>query len=87
MKVRTSIQRNLRWLIAGTLSASAVFAAHEGDVVGPVKTDMGFHLIKVEALRRADSTADTAATNVQDLIGAWLQSRTTRMEVQLYECI
>jgi len=67
--------------------ASAVFAANEGDVVGPVKTDMGFHLIKVEALRRAEFNADTAATIRQELFGVWLQSRKTRLEVSLYECI
>ncbi len=67
--------------------ASAVFAAHEGEVVGPLKTDMGFHLIKVEALRRAEFNADTAATIRQELFGAWLESRKTRLEVPLYECI
>ncbi len=67
--------------------ASAVFAASQGDVVGPVKTDMGFHLIKVKALHRAEFNADTAATIRQELFGAWLQSRKTRVEVPLYKCI
>jgi putative peptide maturation system protein len=69
--------------------ASAVFAAHDGDVVGPVKTDMGFHLVKVKAIRRAQLNADTAATIRQELFGDWLQdqARKARVEVPLYECI
>jgi peptidylprolyl isomerase len=67
--------------------ASAVSAASEGDVVGPVKTEAGFHLIKVKALHRAEFNADTAATIRQELFDAWVQSRKTRMEVPLYECV
>src|SRR5262245_31517154 len=67
--------------------AAAVFAANQGDVVGPVQTDMGFHLIKVKALHRAQFNAETAATIRQELFAAWLQSRKTRVEVPLYECI
>jgi parvulin-like peptidyl-prolyl isomerase len=56
-------------------------------VVGPVKTEAGFHLIKVKALHRAEFNADTAATIRQELFDAWVQSRKTRMEVPLYECV
>lgn len=37
--------------IAGDAVATAAFAAKEGDVVGPLRSDLGWHVIKVESVR------------------------------------
>ena len=45
----------------------AVFGASEGDVVGPVKTDAGFHIIKIDQL--SDSTFnDSIKSHIADLL-------------------
>lgn len=38
--------------LAGEAVAAATFAAAEGAVVGPVQSDLGWHVVKVESIRR-----------------------------------
>ena len=37
--------------IAGDAVAAAAFAAKQGDIVGPIRSDLGWHVIKVESIR------------------------------------
>lgn len=37
--------------IAGDQVAAAVFAAKQGDVVGPIRSDLGWHVVKVDSVR------------------------------------
>lgn len=64
----------------------AVFSASEGDVVGPVKTDRGFHLIKIERLILGKLDDEIARVIRDDLCRQWLQSErgTAQVEVPLY---
>jgi len=47
----------------------AVFAAKQGDIVGPVQSDFGWHIIKVTAIKAAKTQSfdDTKATIERDL--------------------
>lgn len=62
----------------------AVFTAQEGDVVGPVKTEFGFHVIEVQELNEAPELADVreeisdeiAETRQGELLQERLQQRT-----------
>jgi putative peptide maturation system protein len=67
--------------------ASAVFSAQPGDVIGPLKTDRGYHLIKVEAIHRAELNQATAAAIRQELFSSWLQEQVWKvgLEVKLYD--
>ncbi len=38
--------------LAGEAAAAATFAATEGAIVGPVQSDLGWHVVKVESIRR-----------------------------------
>lgn len=66
---------------------AAVFNARKGDVVGPAKTEKGYHLIQVEEilLGRLDGTTATAIR--RELFRRWLEDQVRRANVQvrLYE--
>ncbi len=68
---------------------SAVFSANDGDVVGPIKTDMGYHLIKVHHLLLGKLDKDAAAAIRDDLFTEWLDNQRTTANVQgpLYDVI
>ncbi len=68
---------------------SAVFSANDGDVVGPIKTDMGYHLIKVHHLLLGKLDKDAAAAIRGDLFTEWLdnQRTTANVQVPLYDVI
>lgn len=51
---------------------SAVFAAKSGDIVGPVKGEMGYYLFKVENLHQGELTGDTRSEIEDMLFGEWL---------------
>lgn len=64
---------DLGWFGAGAMVKpfeDAVIAAKVGDVVGPIKTDFGWHLILVSETRNA---AAPALADVHDELGAQLQ--------------
>jgi peptidylprolyl isomerase len=52
--------------------AEAVFAARQGDFVGPLAAVEGFHLFLVESLAPAELNAPTRALIRQELFDAWL---------------
>ena len=47
--------------LAGAEIAAAVFSAAAGSIVGPVQSDLGWHVIKVESVRREAGTPLAAA--------------------------
>lgn len=55
--------------------ASAVFAAAEGDVVGPLATPAGFALFQVEAKQPAALDQETTALLKEQLFAEWLNAR------------
>jgi len=50
----------------------AVFAARQGDIVGPLAGPAGFHLFLVESIAPAELDASTKALIRQELFDAWL---------------
>ncbi len=66
---------------------SVVFNAREGNVVGPVKTDMGYHLIKVEEILLGQLDAAIADAIRQELFRNWLreQVQLANVDVTLYQ--
>jgi parvulin-like peptidyl-prolyl isomerase len=69
--------------------AEAAFAARPGDVVGPVATPEGFHLLLVEEIIPASLDPDAAARIRQELLDAWLAERlqAARLEFPLLEML
>lgn len=55
--------------------AAAVFAGRPGDVVGPVPTPQGFHLLRVEVFPPTELDAATEAAIRQQLFDAWVAER------------
>ncbi len=51
---------------------SVVFDAKSGDVVGPVKGKMGYHICKVEDIRQGELTGDVRSEIDDILFGDWL---------------
>lgn len=63
--------------------ATAVFAATPGEVVGPVATDRGVHLIRVEAILPAELDDVTASLIRQELFDGWLKEQLQGIEIDL----
>ena len=69
---------------------SAVFAAKNGDVVGPIKTDSGYHIIKVHELLFGQLDDEEVATRIQqELYAEWLeqQAENANVEIVLFDAI
>ncbi|MFN0055519.1 MAG: peptidylprolyl isomerase [Planctomycetales bacterium] len=68
---------------------SAVFSARAGEVVGPVKTDMGYHLVKVERLMLGALTDALRGSISEHLFTQWLEGEFSgnRVAITLYDCI
>ncbi len=69
---------------------SAVFAGNDGDVVGPIKTDQGYHVLKVqEILLGKLSDEEIVATIRQELYAEWLddQAKSANVEIVLHDAI
>jgi len=66
---------------------SAVFGASAGKLTGPIKTDQGWCLIKVEALHPATLNDTTRPKIVSSLFAEWLdeQRRKARVSLPLLE--
>jgi len=62
---------------------SAVFGAPAGKIVGPVKTDQGFDLIKVEALHPAAFNESTRAAVESLLFDEWLNEQRGRAKISV----
>jgi parvulin-like peptidyl-prolyl isomerase len=67
--------------------AAAIFDAGPGSVVGPVKTDVGYHLILVQEVLPAHLDDRTADAVRDELFQAWLQAelQQANVTVKLYE--
>lgn len=68
---------------------SVVFAAEAGDVVGPVKTDMGHHIIKVEEINNGELNDKTRAVIKDSLFTNWLaeEGKNAKIDLKLMEMI
>lgn len=66
---------------------SAVFAAKPGEVVGPIKTDMGYHLVKVEEIHLGELNEQIASAIRENLLAGWLldEYKNAGVEVKLHE--
>jgi len=60
---------------------AAVFGARAGEVVGPVRTDAGWQLIKVEALRPATLDEATREEIKSLLLNEWLSDQRSRARI------
>jgi parvulin-like peptidyl-prolyl isomerase len=62
---------------------AAVFGASAGEVVGPFKTDLGYHLIKIEKLDKPALT-DNTIENIKDILyGQWLANQRRKATVEV----
>ena len=65
--------RVYRWRLKPDIT-SVIFAASIGEVVGPIKTDMGYHLLMVEEFIPAELTPARSQEIINRLFGQWLDS-------------
>jgi putative peptide maturation system protein len=61
---------------------AAVFGADSGEVIGPVKTDLGWSLIKVEALLRGKLDDATRGSIRAQLFDDWLQEQRRKARIR-----
>jgi putative peptide maturation system protein len=61
---------------------AAVFGAKAGDIVGPLKVDRCWHLLKIEALHPAVLDETTRQTLKTALFEEWLNARRREAEIQ-----
>ncbi|WP_446877503.1 peptidylprolyl isomerase [Phormidesmis sp. 146-33] len=62
--------------------AAVVFGANAGEVVRPVQTDRGYHLLMVEEFVSAQLTPETHQEIVQRLFQEWLESELSYLHNQ-----
>lgn len=62
---------------------SAVFTAKLGDVVGPIKTDMGFHVIKVNRIDLGEIDEDIENAIEETLFREWLEEKLAATDIQV----
>lgn len=62
-----------RWGLKANFAA-IVFAATPGEILSPVKTDQGYHLILVEEFIQAELTLERSQEIIQKLFKDWLAS-------------
>jgi parvulin-like peptidyl-prolyl isomerase len=62
---------------------SAVFTARPGDLVGPVKSEHGYHLIKVEEIHLGTLDDATAERVREELFTEWLGQQVTPGETRV----
>ena len=63
---------------------SAVFAPKNGDVVGPIKTDAGYHIIKVHELLFGQLDDEEVPTTIQqELYAEWLEQQVEKANVEI----
>lgn len=68
---------------------SAVFGAKDGDVVGPVKTDVGYYIINVEQIQLGELNDRTKAAINNRLFSSWLmeESKKAKIDFKLIDMI
>ncbi len=62
---------------------AAVFGAKAGEVVGPLRSEDGWHLVRVHAVRRATLDEDTRATIREVLFREWLDAERRRTRARV----
>ncbi len=62
---------------------TAVFGAGDGDVVGPVKTDLGYHIIRVEKIQIGEIDDNTRSAIKDELFSSWLEEETRNAGIDL----
>lgn len=67
-----------RWNIEPEVAA-AVFGASVGEVVGPLKTDLGYHLFLVKKIIQAELTPERRQEIIDKLFYEWLASESNYM--------
>jgi len=72
--------------LAGNAVANAAFSAASGSVIGPIKSDLGWHVIKIDAVRAAQgkslaaSSAEISAKLAEDKRKAALTDAVTKVQ-------
>ena len=66
-----------------TEAGRAVFDAEPGTIVGPLKTDQGYHLIKVWGLSRGELSAQSREHIKERLFKEWLDDQASTAAVEL----
>lgn len=61
-----------RWNILPNLSA-AIFATNQGQIVGPIKTDLGYNIIKVEEFIEPQLTPELHQEIIKNMFDKWLE--------------
>lgn len=62
---------------------SAVFTAHPGDLVGPIKSEHGYHLVRVEEIHLGTLDEATAERVREELFTEWLSQQVKPEETQV----
>ncbi|MGV0024079.1 peptidylprolyl isomerase [Phormidesmis priestleyi] len=70
-----------RWSLQPELAA-VIFGANAGEIVRPVQTDRGYHLLMVEEFVSAQLTTETHQEIVQRLFQEWLESELSYLHNQ-----
>lgn len=61
-----------RWNILPEISA-AIFASTQGQIVGPIKTELGYHIIKVEEFIEPQLTPELHQEIIKKMFDKWLE--------------
>ncbi|BAU62697.1 hypothetical protein STA3757_00480 [Stanieria sp. NIES-3757] len=61
-----------RWNILPEISA-AIFASTQGQIVGPIKTELGYHIIKVEEFIEPQLTPELHQEIIKTMFDKWLE--------------
>jgi parvulin-like peptidyl-prolyl isomerase len=61
-----------RWNILPEISA-AIFASNPGEIVGPIKTELGYHIIKVEEFIKPQLTPELHQEIIKKMFDKWLE--------------
>jgi parvulin-like peptidyl-prolyl isomerase len=69
-----------RWHLAPDIAA-VIFAAAEREVVGPVKTELCFHLLKVEEFFPAELTPQVHQEIIQKMFNEWLECEVNNLSL------
>ena len=63
--------------------ASAIFGVAAGEVAGPVRSDLGWHVILVEAHHSAQLDEATREAIADTLFAEWLDAERSKAEVRM----
>jgi parvulin-like peptidyl-prolyl isomerase len=57
--------------------AQAIFEANEGEVIGPIQTKLGYHIIKIEKWFPVELNESVREEILESLFRAWLREQST----------